>query len=292
MMPTKLAKTLAIVIHSSLFFIISCQHSSNADSPSSSNTDTASTILHQDIYLQEIDPDALQPLPSPLQVILRFKQAGMHYSQQLPYDLSNAHTIQRYFDKLILSGILSADLVYLIANKQTSLCPSYIKTIHETVLSLGFGDIINTETNLRRVENNLDNIDSIAIIASEIQMNNDRYFRENNDYLRGLIVFTGAWLETMYLALQSPEINQNFDAIKAINEQKDIISRILANYQLFKIPDTHELQQLIKQLHALKTRLEIADDAANREDIVIWRKEMENLKNTVETLRNYYIIKK
>lgn len=290
-MSGKPAKTLAITAHSLLFFITSCQHSSNTDSPRLSSTDTASITLHQDIYLQEIDPDALQPLPSPLQVILRFKQAGMRYSQQLPYNLSNIHSVHSYFDKLILSGILSADFVYLIANKKTSLCPSYMKTIHETVLSLGFGDIINTETNLRRVENNLDNIDSIAIIASEIQMNNDRYFRENNDYLRGLIVFTGAWIETMHLALQSPEIDQNFDAIKAINEQKDIISRILANYQLFKIPDTHELQQLIKQLHSLKTRLEIADDASNKEDIVTWRKEMENLKNTVETIRNYYTIK-
>lgn len=287
-------KIQSLIVAGLLFSIFSCSgpqedHSLDLTLDSTKSTNETKEI-NDDLYFQEIDPDSIQPLPSPLQIVMRFKQTGMKYDHRLPYKPENLANADRYFDRLILNGFLSADFVYLVANKQTGECPKYIKALRDNSAAIGFGDIVNTEYNIKRIESNLNNIDSIAYIASEIQMNTDRYFRENNDYLRGLIVFSGAWIETLYLVINSPDLNDNFDAVRAISDQLDVANHILENFQLFKIDSSKEISQLKQHIQSIKLRLEILHDYTEKEDLVMWKKELDNLKNTVESIRNYYII--
>ncbi len=245
----------------------------------------------ESVFTSQIDENLLEPLPSPLQIALIFKSAGLTFQDSLTNAFSNASNYSTTFSKLLNMGAYSSDFIYHVINEKPNPSRNYLKVIQELASDIGFGQIINTKENITRLDNNVNNIDSLAIIISDIQMNTDQHFRKNNEHLKGLVIFAGAWIEAMHLAIQNNGFSRNFNIPKALIDQRDILKRLLKNLHLCRGKKQNEkLNELIAHLEAIHTRLDdLHLESFEEKDFSENKKEMDSLRNTIQAVRNMVI---
>lgn len=245
----------------------------------------------ESVFTSQIDENQLEPLPSPLQIALIFKSAGLSFQDSLTNNLSNTNNYNTTFSKLLNMGAYSSDFIYHVINDKNEPSRSYLKVIQELASDIGFGQIINTKENIERLNENIGNIDSLAVIISEIQMNTDQHFRKNNEHLKGLVIFSGAWVEAMHLAIQNNSFSRNFNIPKALIDQREILKRLLTNLHLCRGKKQNEnLNELITHLEAIKTRMDdLHLEKFEEKDLSENKKEMDSLKNTILAVRNMVI---
>lgn len=71
---------------------------------------------------------------------------------------------------------------------------------------------------INRLENNVNNRDSIMEIISETFMNSNSYLKDNNRSQTAAIILAGGWLEGLYISSQ---------LIKSTKDPKELTSRII-----------------------------------------------------------------
>jgi hypothetical protein len=71
------------------------------------------------------------------------------------------------------------------------------------------------------------NGDSLGYIISDFQMELDNYLEENGLSTNSLVIFTGAWIESMHLAMQSVTDKPNAVLMSRLIEQKKILHDLI-----------------------------------------------------------------
>lgn len=284
------------VIHKKILFtaiplVCLCISCGSSDELEETKSTIPISAAIESVFTSTIGENELEPLPSPLQIALIFKTAGLHFQDSLTNPLSNASTYNTTFSKLLNMGSYSSDFIYHVVNNKADVSRFYLKTIQELATDIGFGQIINTKENVERLDANIHNIDSLAIIISEIQMHTDQHFRKNREHLKGLVIFAGAWSEAMHLAIQNDGFSTNFNVPKALIEQQEILKKLLKNLHLCRGKKQNEyLNELITHLEAILVKMEqIQLETLENKDFSENKREMEALKNTILAVRNMII---
>jgi hypothetical protein len=187
------------------------------ENTSSDATETVETDLNQSEIL----------LPSPLQIAELFKTSGLSYVG----DLTNSHEkIGQYNSKYDLKlnfGIYAADMAYCIMNNQTQESINSLATLKKLSEKLWMTDIMGSMGLSHRLEANVGNEDSLSYIMADLQMQMDDYLDENGMSYTGAVIFTGAWIETMYLGAKVNESKTNPKLISRLSEQALILKNLI-----------------------------------------------------------------
>jgi len=174
-------------------------------------------------------------LPSPYQISLILHESGISYNKELLNPSRKASDYITNFSRAINFGVYGVDLGYINIYQQTQDAASYFAVLKILSLDLGIYKVLNQST-VNRIEENIDNRDSLMVIVSETYRNIDKFLKTNEREETGALILAGGWIESVYILTQEMKNNPHPDLMQRIAEQK----RPLENLIKLLIPHTEE----------------------------------------------------
>jgi hypothetical protein len=265
----------------SSFIFISCNNSTTSDSE---------IIEEQEQITESEDPSVTYILPSPLQIASIFKRSGLEYVSGLGSPPSNSTNYTGSFQKSLGLGIYSADLAYCIVNNQSQDAMNYLQTLRSLSDDLGFSVIFDAEGILSRFEKNIGNEDSLAYIIADLQLELDAYLEENEKEHLGVIIFTGAWVESLYLGSRTVQ-KGNKRLADRLGEQFVILTNLTKALKVHK-GQNEKIPALLVELESLKYIIEQIGSENEDEEFSLTDindEGLEKISKSVEAIRAKFV---
>lgn len=275
----------------SAFVLVSCHHDNNANN-GIPGADTAKSANKAKTMDADQDSESFL-LPSPLQIASIFKNAGLVYFPGLTSPVKDASQYNSTFQASINMGIFSADLSYCILNKQTQESLDYMKTVKSLAEKLGFGSVFQTNSLMSRFQNNMGNTDSLASVIADLQMQTDTYLEQNKQKYVGVIAFSGAWVESMYIGSKVYEKGKSSNVSSRISEQMNILDNMIKLLNKYQAADPH-ISGLAKDLQAVQNEYSAYSEVKNYnpdgdQPIMLSPEHIAQISSLVQDLRAKYI---
>lgn len=199
------------------------------DSTTQQNIDD---ILEDDtVQVKENEDDAkiiFRNVPSPVEMASLLKRAGAKYDESILNPVENKNNYSSNISMALNLGVYSADLSFASMFNQSQASINYLATCKKLAEDLGIMDAISSGT-MNRMEDNIQNKDSLMNIISETLMNSDSFLKENERASTAAIVLVGGWLEGLYLATEiSKTTEENKELIDRITDQRLSLETLLA----------------------------------------------------------------
>jgi hypothetical protein len=232
-------------------------------------------------------------LPSPLQIASIFKNAGLTYYPGLTSQVKDAGQYNNTYDRSLNMGIYSADLSYCVLNKQTQDALDYLKIVKTLADKLGFGNVFESNSLLKRFQTNMGSTDSLATVIADLQMETDSYLEANKQKYVGVIAFTGAWIESMYVGSKVYEKGKSSNVSSRISEQMNILDNLIKLLTKYQAADPH-MKDLIGQLQSVQNTYSAYSEVKNYnpdsdQPISLTPDHIAQVSNLVQDLRNKFI---
>jgi len=194
---------------------------------------------------------AADALPDLLEIGATIKNSGLKFIPGLTNPVSDVSQYNTAFDKEINMGIYFADLSYCTLNKQNQKSIGYLKAVKTIADDIGIGQIFGSGTFAQRYQANLDNADSLAAIVADMQAKADNMLKggmKRND-MRS-VIYSGAWIENMYIGAKVNTQSKNNDAGFQVVEQMTLLDNILKVLDGYRSVDQHyqDLYTDLKQI--------------------------------------------
>ncbi|MBI9066647.1 MAG: hypothetical protein JEZ09_05100 [Salinivirgaceae bacterium] len=211
---------IAIVLITTLFSFYSC----NNDKKKESVTDN--TIILELDEANFTDNLTYYRFPSPEEIFEYIKLTGINYSDEL---VNPAYYHDKYTDtysQTINMGIYISDLAYITMFNQQEKSLDYFEAIHylsEAIrISSAFEDPL-----LNRISDNIDNVDSLVIIASDAYQDIVDYLVDNDMENKLSVLSISAFIESLYITLSYIDVyDANSEMIKRLVDQKYALSNL------------------------------------------------------------------
>jgi hypothetical protein len=284
-----LAITSALFVTASIFFV-ACGNDTPKDDtitpPTEDSTEQAEVTT----------PEVTYSLPSPLQIASIFKKSGLKYKGGITSTLQDPAKYTTNLSKAINLGVYSADLSYSVLNKQNQEAMNYMKLSRQLADNLGMGSVFEQGNLSGRFEKNLSNEDSLAYIIAELQMVTDMYLDENDQQQITSIVFSGAWIESMYIGSKVYEKGKDKSLNNKLAEQMTILGSIINALKAEEkkdaaitglIADLQSVKDIYDSLPSVKNNPEATDDM--EKELTLTDDEVTQLTTKIEALRTKFI---
>lgn len=209
-----------------------------------------------DVVDSELTPEraekaqmVFQTVPSPLETASLFQEAGADYNPEITNPVENVNKYFTNTQKALNLGVYGADLSYANIFDQTQESMFYMNCSKKMSDGLGITSAFDAAT-MERIEENINNRDSLMIIINDAYWIADAYLKENGqDHLSALII-TGGWIEGLYLGAKAlNHENPDAELMKKIADQKyslDNLIKLLASYE------NEEVKKIAQKIKGLK----------------------------------------
>lgn len=228
-------------------------------------------------------------LPSPLQVASIFDKSGLEFDVAYCNDLKAVDKYTTKFDKSLNFGVYSADLAYSVMNEKSKESGEIIKVVRDLSGEIGLNTVFDDEDMLDRFEKNIANKDSVMEILVDIQSKTDDYIQENGEDDLGVVMFTGAWIEGMYIGASATLKNNKNDVGATLAEQMIICENLISGLEEGeKSPESDDLIANLKEIQEMYMNFESVkglegDEAFN---VTLKDPEIKQLAEKLIALRN------
>ena len=258
--------------------LYSCGGDNQPPTDESTTIDSTEVEASNEVATEEVT----YMLPSPLQIVSLFKNAGLEYVGGITNPKENVNNYNSKYNQKLNFGVYAADMAYTITNNQSQESINYLNALRELSEKIWLTDVINTMGVSERLEKNVGNEDSLVTIMADLQMDLDDYLDENGSSYTGSIIFAGAWIESMYLALNGHS-NSNEKLSTRLSEQDYILENIIGAVK--QANEDHEFDDLVTSLEQLHMHFE----DLNEEKPVLSNEKIETLKASIVELRTNII---
>lgn len=174
-------------------------------------------------------------LPSPYHISLLLEKSEISYNKDLLNSTKKSADYIDNFSKAVNFGVYGSDLGYINIYKQTQDAASYFAVLKILSQEVGLYNAMDKPT-VKRIENNIENRDSLLIIISNTYRKIDNYLKDNNRENTGALILAGGWIESIYLLTQQISKHPNKALMSRISEQK----RPLENLIKLLVPYSNE----------------------------------------------------
>lgn len=207
------------------------------------------TAILQDIKQAE---KIFQALPSPLESAMLIKSAGARFEESLINPVSNVNNYVTNKSMALNLGIFTCDLSFASLYEQTQLIVNYMNAAKKMADGLGILKAIE-QSQIDKLEENINNSDVIMEIVSETFMNSNSYLEENGQPAIAAMVLVGGWIEGLYISTQLVDM-KDFNGNKLVGR---IIDQKLSINILFNLLNSSKgnpaVDELIIQVIKLRT---------------------------------------
>lgn len=190
-----------------------------------------------------------QTIPSPFETASIFEEAGIGYNGEITNPVENIDKYTTSTQQALNLGVYGADLSYANIHDQSQESMFYMNCTKKMADELGVSGAFTAEA-IERIEENMNNRDSMMTIVSDAFWTCDAYLKENGqDNLSALIIAAG-WIEGLYLGTKGINFDSPNDALmQRIAEQKYSFTNLM---DLLSSYNDAEVKKLADKLAALK----------------------------------------
>lgn len=214
--------------------------------------DTNSTInTGDDIVVDQIDDHLVYPMPTPFEVTQMLQTSGTPFGVDVMNPVANADNYMQEISQALNLGVYGADLAYASTYNQANEVRDILSAAKKLSDELGLANVID-QSIVERIEQNIQNEDSLYKIV-----NNTFYstFNKLNQEQKGpvsILVITGAWIESIYLATQIAISSQDKTILmKNVAEQTFNVNTLLPLLQQYT--DNADVASMIPVIENFKT---------------------------------------
>ncbi len=173
-------------------------------------------------------------IPSPTETVSILKRAGAVYVFDYPNDPLNAEDYQTLSKQGLNMGVYGADLTYATVFNKTTETSFYLSCVTKLGRKLGVEQVFNEDVN-ERIQDNVENRDSMQVIVNETFWELDAYLKEQGRENVSSLVVAGGWIESLYLAVQFVKSNpENEEMRQRIAEQKYSLDNLVGLIKSYK----------------------------------------------------------
>ena len=190
-------------------------------------------------------------LPSPLESAMLIKSVGARFDAALLNPVGNANNYVTNKSMALNLGIYTCDLSFASLYQQTQLIIDYMNAAKKMADGLGILKAIE-QSQIDRLEENINNSEVIMEIVSETFMNSNSYLSDNGQPAIAAMVLVGGWFEGLYISTQLVDM-KDFNGNKLVGriiDQKlsiDILMNLLESSK-----GNPAIDDLIVQVNKLK----------------------------------------
>ena len=189
-------------------------------------------------------------LPSPVEITQTLLKTEEPFNSDL---LNSADNLEKYNTSSSLAlnfGIYGADLCYCRVYDQLQEAINYLSVIKKVTEKLQIPEEEGSET-INRIEQSLENRDSIFYIISDTYARADSSLKENERDMTASLILAGAWIEGMYFATTlASEPDAKDDIINNIVDQKYTVANLVNLLNTYN--ETPEVSSLIDDFNKVQ----------------------------------------
>jgi hypothetical protein len=215
------------------------------------DTPEIDTIPTADTGAEASSDEPSYTLPSPLQIAAIFKKSGLKYMEGVTNPTKNITNYTNNTSKAIALGIYSSDLCYNVLNKQTQNATNYLKAARDLGTQLGMESVFGANNLNERFEKNMSIEDSLPMLIAELQLQTDMYLEDNEKEHVSAIVFSGAWIESVYIGAKVYEKTKDEKISSKISEQMTILESIIKVLKSYESKDA-SIPGILADLNAIQ----------------------------------------
>jgi hypothetical protein len=271
----------------------SCGSSSSDKEKNSEDFKEAEETLPQQIE------EVVYNIPPPSEIPYLLQATGADFNQGLINPRTKSDQYATRSDKAALNlGVYAADIGYLSSYEKTQEAIDYLATCKSLAENLNVAGSFDLAM-LQRFEANIANKDSLALLINSAVDKADDYLKNDNRTKLAAQVIAGSFIEGLYIATglvksypkDLPDDSRNLiltPVIKTVLDQKESVSEV--HKMLGTVEQTDIIKNLMSELEQLEKAyagLNIEEQIRNnRADLVLTDKNLTEITNIVERLRN------
>jgi len=191
-------------------------------------------------------------LPSPFESAMLIKSVGAKFDVSLLNPIDNVSKYVSNKSMALNLGIYTCNLSFASMYEQTQLVIDYMNAARKLADGLGILNAIDQST-INRLEENINNSETILEIVSETYMNSSSYLEENGQPAIAAMTLVGGWFEGLYISTQLVDMN-DFEDNRIVGR---IIDQKLSVDMLINLLEGNKgdpaIDELIIQANQLKT---------------------------------------
>lgn len=223
----------------------------NADSATVVPVDTTPVTVNEETKFKF--DFAIANIPSPVGMVNDVSSWGIEYSNALFNDPKKSSTYTNEFIKAVTLGIYNIDMAYAMVNNKGEDVLKSMKTVMQQSDALGLKGAVDQMVG-KRAESNISNKDSLIKILDEIFVKSDSYLRTNERVYTASSVFTGTWIEGLYLACkigeQVTDPTAKAKVYKTIWDQRFYLNNLITLMDDYKDKkEAIDLNNSLKEIH-------------------------------------------
>ncbi len=193
---------------------------------SSSNSEKANAEKKQEIKTF-VEEEFTYPLPTSFEVSQMLVNAGTTYLSEIVNNPEKADEYVTTWQKATNLGIYGADLSYAATFENTQETLDYMKVSKKLIDDLNITSAFNAGM-AERIENNLENIDSLIFIVTESFYDTYNYLNQNGEEKTSILVIAGSVIEGLYITCELIKQSKNKGDLKGVlANQKTQVSKLV-----------------------------------------------------------------
>ena len=214
--------------------------------------------------LEEDDDEITFVFPSAIEIMAVFKHAGLQYLEDVSHSPKKSEEYNSKFSKAVITGVYTTDLAYSVLNNQNQKAIEYLNTVSKISEGLGINALAESGDLLKRFESSLGNEEETFEIMTEIQELTDEYVSENDMEGLATLIFSGAWVEGMYIGVMANDDYSKSKISQRVSEQMRILENLLKVLDRSGM-DSDEYKKFYADMKSLNDYYMNLDEVKNRE---------------------------
>lgn len=175
-------------------------------------------------------------LPERDKVISLATASGSEYNPMLLNDPNSVNKYSTESSKALNLGVYGADLNSTGVYEQTQESMLFLKCVNILAKSLGVSNSFD-EKMVDRMTVNKSNRDSTLEIVSQSFKSADKYLKDNGRPGTSSLIVAGAWIEGIYLAINTAKETKNDAIAKEVYKQKESLKYLIQLLEQSKIAE-------------------------------------------------------
>lgn len=242
-------------------------------------TDEAQTVEAQTDRGPVVEELSGYPLPTSYDVTTIIYQSGQPYILSLSNAPEKASEYITQRDKVLNLGVYAADLCYATTYMMKQGTMNYLEASKTLIDELGISTTFNTSY-AERIEDNIDNRDSLINIVNESFEDTWDYLVDNQQDVLARLVICGSWIEGIYITTNvAQEALDNTSFLEALARQKTSLNKLVN--LLEPVKDVEEVADLYKGLYDLQVLYEGVGDIMTDEQLKIVAENVAALRESI-----------
>lgn len=206
--------------------------------------------------VEEVKNESYYQIPSPDEMFGFIKESGLKYNGEALNAIQNANSYVNPKVQALNFGIYSADLAYTAAFEEYQESIKYFGSIQKLADQIGLSSAFDKGL-VERIQNNLDNADSLVAITNTSYFSVVDYLEQNEQGDKLGLIASAGWLETVYIVANTAQYTKDKAAIERLADQKVTMENLILYLEKYsENSDVNEVLTWFKELEMVFAQLD------------------------------------